>query len=213
MSDDRPPDHSGEPRRGPPIHLWTHPAANERETDPVETHVENESPEVIARRPALVRATLLLGGVMSALVVVPPLAFLLAPLVQRVTEEWRDLGPVSAFPMGQIKLASFEEVSPLPWAGQTAHTAAWVSRAGDADFTVFAINCSHLGCPVNWLESARLFLCPCHGGAYYVDGSVAAGPPPRPLTRLQHRVENGVLQVLTSPLPATQPRRSSGGGA
>ena len=30
---------------------------------------------------------------------------------------------------------------------------------------------------------AELFLCPCHGGVYYADGTVAGGPPPQPLFR------------------------------
>ena len=48
-----------------------------------------------------------------------------------------------------------------------------------------------MGCPVRWLQDAELFMCPCHGGVYYEDGTVAAGPPPKPLVRLRVRVANG----------------------
>ena len=43
-------------------------------------------------------------------------------------------------------------------------------------FQVFAVNCAHLGCPVRWFPQSSLFMCPCHGGVYYRDGSRASGP-------------------------------------
>jgi menaquinol-cytochrome c reductase iron-sulfur subunit len=77
-------------------------------------------------------------------------------------------------------------------------------RTGDREFTAFGLNCTHLGCPVNWRPGAELFLCPCHGGVYYADGSVAGGPPPRPLVRYSIRIGGGNrVQVLTRPLQQT----------
>ena len=37
------------------------------------------------------------------------------------------------------------------------------------------------GLPGTLGGGAQLFFCPCHGGAYYADGNVAAGPPQRAL--------------------------------
>jgi len=54
---------------------------------------------------------------------------------------------------------------------------------------------------VRWLEGAELFMCPCHGGVYYDDGTVAAGPPPRPLFRYDVRVENGEVQMRQAIVP------------
>jgi menaquinol-cytochrome c reductase iron-sulfur subunit len=56
---------------------------------------------------------------------------------------------------------------------------------------------------VRWLQSAGMFLCPCHGGVYYSDGKVAAGPPPRPLSHYPVRVRKGQVEILTSPIPVT----------
>lgn len=56
---------------------------------------------------------------------------------------------------------------------------------------VFSGTCTHLGCTVNWDESERVFKCPCHGGVYGEDGTVKAGPPPRPLTQLPAEVRDG----------------------
>jgi menaquinol-cytochrome c reductase iron-sulfur subunit len=101
---------------------------------------------------------------------------------------------------------TLEDASPLPWAGVTAKTAAWLRRVSETEFIAFAVNCSHLGCPVRWMQDANLFMCPCHGGVYYADGSVAAGPPPHPLTRYAVQIKNGEVQLQSQPLPITKTR-------
>jgi menaquinol-cytochrome c reductase iron-sulfur subunit len=160
--------------------------------------------EVETRRTFLSRISLALSGLAAAVVSVPILAYLLSPLLQRAPEEWRDLGLVENFRIGETVEVAFDEPSPLPWAGQTARTAVWLRRTGQGEFTAFGLNCTHLGCPVNWREGAELFLCPCHGGVYYADGSVAGGPPPRPLVRFQVRIAEGNrVQVQTQPLSQT----------
>jgi Rieske Fe-S protein len=55
--------------------------------------------------------------------------------------------------------------------------------------------CTHLGCRTRYDPEVRQFVCPCHGGAYDVDGLVVAGPPPAPLRRLNARVEDGRVFV------------------
>src|SRR6267154_1472334 len=72
---------------------------------------------------------------------------------------------------------------------------------GVVSFIAFSANCTHLGCPVRWLEGADLFMCPCHGGVYYSDGDVAAGPPPLPLFRYDVRVANGEVQMKQAIVP------------
>jgi nitrite reductase/ring-hydroxylating ferredoxin subunit len=68
----------------------------------------------------------------------------------------------------------------------------------DGLFGVRALSatCTHLGCRVRWDEAADRFRCPCHGGAYSVEGRVLAGPPPRPLAELRARIsETGDVEV------------------
>jgi Rieske Fe-S protein len=67
------------------------------------------------------------------------------------------------------------------WDGETADIACWVRNIDDQNFQVFAVNCAHLGCPVRWFAQSNPFMCPCHGGAYYQDGSRASGSPERGL--------------------------------
>jgi menaquinol-cytochrome c reductase iron-sulfur subunit len=157
--------------------------------------------EVETRRKFLSRVSLGLSALAGAVVSVPILAYLLSPLLRPVPRVWRDLGPVDNFRIGETVEVAYEEPSPLPWAGQTARTGAWLRRTGNIEFTAFALNCTHLGCPVNWRQDAQLFLCPCHGGVYYADGSVAGGPPPLPLRTYEIRIADGNrVQLLTQPL-------------
>jgi menaquinol-cytochrome c reductase iron-sulfur subunit len=161
----------------------------------------DDTDHTLTRRRFLNRISLALSGLAGAVVSVPILAYLLSPLLQPPSEEWRDLGLVENFQIGETVEVAFDEPSSLPWAGQTSRTAVWLRRSGDRDFIAFGLNCTHLGCPVNWRAGAELFLCPCHGGVYYADGSVAGGPPPRPLVRYSVRIgDNERVQVLTRPL-------------
>jgi menaquinol-cytochrome c reductase iron-sulfur subunit len=159
---------------------------------------------VLSRRRFLSRISLALSGLAAAVVSVPILAYLLSPLLQPPPNQWRDVGSVSDFRVGDTVEVAYDDPFPLPWAGQTARTALWLRRETTTDFVAFGVNCTHLGCPVNWKADAELFMCPCHGGVYYVDGSVAGGPPPLPLTRIPVRVtDDQHVQVLPRSLTET----------
>lgn len=153
------------------------------------------------RRRFLSRVTLGLSGAIAAIVGAPILGYLLAPLFAREAETYVAVGDVSRFQPGSTVLVEFEDPSPLAWAGQTAKTALWVRSISATSFQVFNLNCTHLGCPVDWRASAKLFLCPCHGGVFYADGSVAGGPPSRPLFEREWRVAGGKLMVKSQKLP------------
>ena len=142
-------------------------------------------------------------GVAALIVAVPFLGFLVAPLFVAPPRLWRVVGRVDTFKTGDIVEVTLEETSSLPWAGLTERTAAWLWREAADSFVAYSVNCSHLGCPVRWEPDAKLFLCPCHGGVYYQNGQVAAGPPPRGLTRYPVRISEGNVEVLTSPAPIT----------
>jgi menaquinol-cytochrome c reductase iron-sulfur subunit len=161
------------------------------------------TPETTARRKFLSRVSLALGAVGAALIGMPVVGFLLAPLFESIARKWRGVGAVVQFQEGQTVEVKFEDASPLAWAGVTGQTAAWLRREPGDRFMAFAVNCTHLGCPVRWLKDAELFMCPCHGGVYYSDGTVAAGPPPRPLVQYPVRVRAGQVEILASPTPIT----------
>ena len=49
----------------------------------------------------------------------------------------------------------------------------------------FAVNCSHLGCPISLNDTAKTFDCPCHGSRFNLDGTVLHGPAAVPLSHLK----------------------------
>jgi quinol---cytochrome c reductase iron-sulfur subunit, bacillus type len=156
------------------------------------------SPE---RRRFMSRLSIALAGIGAALVGVPVIGFLIGPILSRVPDLWRPIGRVDSFAIGTTVRVSFTDPSPLTWAGVTAKTAAWLRRESEDEFIAFAINCTHLGCPVRWLPKANLFMCPCHGGVYYADGRVAGGPPPHALFRYPVRVRDGQVEIRTGAVP------------
>lgn len=159
--------------------------------------------ENLTRRRFLARLSLGFSAVSAVLLGIPAALSVLSPLLRKSSQTWRSVGSVDAFEVGKTVPVSFKNAAPLPWAGVTANSTAWLRRVGESEFIAFAINCTHLGCPVRWLSDAELFMCPCHGGVYTANGDVAAGPPPRPLHRHKVRIRNGEVELLTMPIPIT----------
>ena len=171
-----------------------------------ESSTENRqqfSEKEINRRNFLMRISLGIAALSAAVVAIPVISALLAPLLEEPVNKWRKVGLVNEFAPGSTTLVSFINADPKPYAGLAAKTAAWLRRKQGSDFIAFAANCTHLGCPVRWEAKAHLFMCPCHGGVYYEDGTVAAGPPPKPLTLYEVRVYMNEVQIKTSPIPIT----------
>ncbi|MGH2448070.1 MAG: ubiquinol-cytochrome c reductase iron-sulfur subunit [Chloroflexota bacterium] len=143
------------------------------------------------------------GGLASLVVAIPIVGYIFSPLILTSPEKWRDVGPLSKFTIGTTTKVAFKANGSLAWSGTTSLQGAWLRRTGDTTFIAFALYCTHLGCPVHWIAMPRIFLCPCHGGVYNADGTVAGGPPPRPLFRYDTRVRRGRVEVKTHPLPVS----------
>jgi Rieske Fe-S protein len=134
-----------------------------------------------------------LGAVAAAAVGIPFVGYLFG--ARKAPVEWQPLGPVTDFPQNQTRLVTFDNPIRQPWDGLAAHTGVYVRYGGRDEtghkFLVLAVNCAHLGCPVEWFQESGLFMCPCHGGVYYASGERAAGPPPRGLYPCVYRVSTG----------------------
>jgi nitrite reductase/ring-hydroxylating ferredoxin subunit len=150
------------------------------------------------------KLSMLFCGSVAAVLAVPIVSFVLSPVIRGRKDgyaAWISLGNLEQFPPGQTRLATFRNPIIDPWDGQTADIPCWVRNVDGQNFQVFAINCAHLGCPVRWFPQSNLFMCPCHGGAYYQDGSRASGPPERGLFQYQHKVQDDKIFIKVGEIP------------
>jgi len=161
-----------------------------------------------SRRAFLFKLSVALNAAVGIVLAVPLVGYFLGPAMRKssATGGWVPLGPLDNFPIGQTRLAEFRNPLATFDDGETANTSAWVRRVSAQRFQVFAVNCAHLGCPVRWFPESRLFLCPCHGGAYYEDGTRASGPPERGLFEYRYRIDGParVIHAWDMPTLATQ---------
>jgi Rieske Fe-S protein len=158
----------------------------------------------VTRRDLFVKIGIFCNGVVGLILAAPIVRYLLSPASRMRKpgyESWVTLGNLEQFPSGETRLATYRNPVVNLWDGATADIACWVRNVDGQTFQVFAINCAHLGCPVRWFPQSGLFMCPCHGGAYYQDGSRASGPPERGLFEYEYRIENGKLFIKAGEMP------------
>jgi Rieske Fe-S protein len=161
----------------------------------------DQAPKPTTRRSMLYRIGQGLMGLGGMVIAVPIVAYIFDPGFRKFARSWIDLGDVAQFPQGTVRFAHYVNPNAGPTDGDAKKIPCWVRHTEEGAFQVFYINCAHLGCPVRWFEQSRLFMCPCHGGVYYEDGSRASGPPPRGLYEYTHEVKNGRLYVFGGELP------------
>ncbi|MDG2201264.1 MAG: Rieske 2Fe-2S domain-containing protein [Phycisphaerales bacterium] len=164
-----------------------------------------------SRRGFLFWLGLSLNVVVGTLVALPIIGYVFASFRRDKWQAWIDLVPatIDSYPKGQTRLAQYRNPAKfdVTWDGYTADIPCWVRHESNGKLTVFAINCTHLGCPVRWFPESNLFMCPCHGGVYYADGSHAAGPPPRGLYTYkidQDALTKGRVRIMGGRLPTLQ---------
>ncbi|HRI15418.1 MAG TPA: Rieske (2Fe-2S) protein [Verrucomicrobiota bacterium] len=161
-------------------------------------------PAKVGRRQMLMTVGIALNAIAGALFAIPIVGYLLAPASRRARAadlDWVALGPLTQFPVGETRLATYRNPETVPWDGATGEVACWVRRVTASQWQVFAVNCAHLGCPVRWFPQSKLFMCPCHGGVYYADGSRASGPPPRGLFQYDYKIEGEQLWIKAGQMP------------
>jgi Rieske Fe-S protein len=168
----------------------------------------------LSRRSLLMKIGIFFNGLVASALAVPIVGYVLSSVVRSRSSSylsWIALGQVSDFPEGETRFATFKNPNVMPTDGKTVDTACWVRRIEGNQFQVFAVNCAHLGCPVRWFPQSNLFMCPCHGGAYYQDGSRASGPPERGLFEYPFKIDNGLIQIQAGELFTPGASASLGG--
>jgi Rieske Fe-S protein len=157
-----------------------------------------ESPDeadVTSRRKFL--AQVIGAGVafLAVLLGMPAVGAAIGPALRRDETDWASLGSPDSFEVGVPKAVNVTIVQRDGWIETTEVKGVWVVRQPDNTFTVFNGRCTHLGCAYAWQTDQHQFACPCHAGVFNIEGSVLAGPPPRPLDTLETRIQDGDLQA------------------
>lgn len=67
-------------------------------------------------------------------------------------------------------------------------------RLADGSLVGYSTVCTHLSCAVLWNGPRERLECPCHNGVFNAEnGTVAAGPPPRPLPKVHLEERDGAI--------------------
>ena len=165
----------------------------------------------LSRRQMFMKIAALFNGAVGVVLAIPIVRYILSPVTgaqKSGYESWLSLGSIDQFPSGETRLATYRNPVAQASDGETADIPCWVRHVDDSKFQVFAINCAHLGCPVRWFPQSGLFMCPCHGGAYYADGARASGPPERGLFEYPFKILDGRLHIQAGELLTPGPSAS-----
>ena len=115
--------------------------------------------------------------------------------------KWVEAGNVADMPAGQFNQVNLVYDAKDGWMDGKVKMLAYVKIEGE-NISAFSAMCSHLGCNVNYDETTGGFKCPCHTGIYDANGKNISGPPPKPLKKLEAKIEDGKLMLNTAPKEA-----------
>jgi menaquinol-cytochrome c reductase iron-sulfur subunit len=161
--------------------------------------------ETVTRRRMMTLVVHGAGATAAAAFTLPALGFALGtPLFERPKAIWTPVGRPEDFPTDTYIPKAISIVEGVGEIGKTtayirAHNEEIdgpVSKLPDGvPFVAISTRCMHLGCPVRYVDAAKRFICPCHGGVYDFTGHVSGGPPVRPLDRFYVRERNGQIEI------------------
>jgi len=142
-------------------------------------------------------ATWAIGGVISAGLGIPAIAYIIGPALNRVeTQNWIRLGSTSKVELNTPTLFKTKIERRTGWIVNEEEISIYILTRDGREYLAMSSICTHLGCRVRWIADQDLFFCPCHNASFDQDGKVIEGPPPRPLDRFEVKVENDQLFVL-----------------
>lgn len=147
------------------------------------------------RRDFMKAAILGVGGLITAAIGLPAVAYIIGPALKQASDLWIRLGAISKVELDNPTLFKTTVETETGWINTQEEISAYVLTQNGQDFEVMSNVCTHLGCRVRWIAKDERFYCPCHNGVFAKDGSVVSGPPPRPLDRFESKVEDGILYI------------------
>ncbi len=104
---------------------------------------------------------------------------------QPASENWQKVGTVDELDKTGQLLKEESPVGPILIVG--------TSKTKD----LIAVNptCPHMGCLVEWEDKEQIFVCPCHGSKFALDGNVIEGVAIEPLEKYKVIIESDSVLV------------------
>jgi quinol---cytochrome c reductase iron-sulfur subunit, bacillus type len=147
------------------------------------------------RRHLFLSAIYGLWGLIAAAFSIPAALFLFLPPKLRQRANWIDLGDLSRFAHNSPEEVVFRHNRIDGWSVISEEATAWVVVRSQQNVSVFAPQCTHLGCAYHWDEGNHNFYCPCHSSTFSIEGQVLGGPAPRPLDQYTVRLNMNHIEV------------------
>jgi menaquinol-cytochrome c reductase iron-sulfur subunit len=193
-----------------PQNSCPHPVADPPKFDKKSRYTEGRGTagafegETVTRRRLMEGSAHLAGAVAITAIALPGLGFALGPVFEdTIPTRWQDVGPEDDFD-NESYVARVINI--VPEVGDPGKTTVYVRRFNRArdpvvegqesqPYVAVSTRCTHVGCPVRYIQASQKFLCPCHGGVYGFQGENEGGPPVRPLDRFYTRVTNRRVEI------------------
>jgi menaquinol-cytochrome c reductase iron-sulfur subunit len=181
---------------------WQKPGIARRRAPAIlQSILEVHMSESINRREFIKGATVVIGGLITAVIGIPTIVYLIDPaLRESAKESWIPIGKLEDIAIGKPTPFSFTRVQVNGWERTAINRGGYVLRKSDdpQDLLILSSRCTHLGCTVNWSQSDGVYLCPCHDAKFGQDGVVIVAPTKLPLVRYtEFRVtDEGVLEIF-----------------
>lgn len=151
----------------------------------------------LSRRDFMATVTMAIGGLISAGMGIPAIAYIIGPALQRRSEQnWILLGSAAKVELGTPTLFKVTIERQTGWILDQQELSIYVLTDNGRDYIAMSNICTHLGCRVRWIGDQEQFFCPCHNATFDKGGEVVDGPPPRPLDRYEVKVEEDQLYIL-----------------
>jgi menaquinol-cytochrome c reductase iron-sulfur subunit len=144
----------------------------------------------LSRRAFMDRSVKAIAAFISISLGVPAIGYLISPALQQQENQWVKLGRVSQVKPGVPTLFTVTIKQTTGWVEVETQLAYFVYTSDGKNFSVMSNICTHLGCQTHWNEVEGLIECPCHGGQFDAEGNVIGGPPPRPLKRVDFKLDD-----------------------
>jgi Rieske Fe-S protein len=149
------------------------------------------------RRDFMGFATWAIGGLISAVMGIPAIAYIIGPSLQKIgVQDWIRLGSASKVELGTPTLFNVKIERQTGWIVNETELSIYVLTDNGRDFVAMSNICTHLGCRVRWIANQEQFFCPCHNASFDKSGEVFDGPPPKPLDKFDVKLEEDQLFVL-----------------